>query len=193
MKVGLLKWPLELLSCHLHCSRPGSTPGLGTACVLVCVLLQLAMAWCRPAAVLPSASPQTSCVCINNVSCGHLSYLPCICIMYHRAAISGELTQSEDSTARFHHHCYQTQIRQIYGTKFPSLFRATQHTLHNTQHTSHPHIPSDMKEFVLNKSVNIKLDNRPDELHCIVLTCVFFCVYLNQKVQQNIVKIVDCE
>ena len=122
-----------------------------------------------------------------------ISPLSCICIMYHRAAISGELTQSEDSTARFHHHCYQTQIRQIYGTKFPSLFRATQHTLHNTQHTSHPHIPSDMKEFVLNKSVNIKLDNRPDELHCIVLTCVFFCVYLNQKVQQNIVKIVDCE
>ena len=126
------------------------------------------------AAVLPSASPQTSCVCINNVSCGHLSYLPCICIMYHCAAISGELTQSGDTTARFHHHCYQTQMGQIYGTKFPSLFRATQHT---AIIYPHPHILSDMKEFILMKSVNIKLDNRPDKLHCIVLTCVLLCLF----------------
>ena len=124
--------------------------------------------------MLPSASPQTSCVCINYVSCGHLSYLPCICIMYHRAAISGELTQSEDSTARFHHHCYQTQMGQIYGTKFPTLFRDTQHT---AIIYPHPHILSDMKEFILMKSVNIKLDNRPDKLHCIVLTCVLLCLF----------------
>ena len=112
-----------------------------------------------------------------------ISPLSCICIMYrHHAAISGELTRCEDRAARFHHHCYQTQMRQIYGTKFPSLFRATQHTTHNTtQHTTHsyphPHILSDMKEFVLMKSVNIKLDNRPDELHCILLLCVLLCLF----------------
>ena len=104
-----------------------------------------------------------------------ISPLSCICIMYrHHAAISGELTQSEDSTARFHHHCYQTQMGQIYGTKFPTLFRDTQHT---AIIYPHPHILSDMKEFILMKSVNIKLDNRPDKLHCIVLTCVLLCLF----------------
>ena len=63
---------------------------------------------------------------------------PCICIMYrHHADISGELAQSEDNTARFHHHCcYQTQMRQSLRHKVPNPVQG-----HTAQHTSiHIHI-----------------------------------------------------
>ena len=179
MKVGLLKWPLELLSCHLHCSRPGSTPGLGTACVLVCVLLQLAMAWCRP----------SSCVAVSvtaDVMC-HVS----VSIMYpvdisplsrvSVSCITARLFPVNWHKARTVQHVFTiTVIRRRWGR-----FTAQSSQLCSGPHNTHLSTSTYSEWHERVRSNEICQHKAGQSTWRATLHCVLFLYLINQKVQQK--------
>ena len=160
MKVAVLKWPLELLSCHLRTTWAGYS-----LCAYYCS---------SPAAVWRAASPQTSCVCINNVSCGHLSYLhPCPVYLYHVSSPRRYFRWTGTKRGQYSTFSPSLLLSDTDEAEFSAQSSQPCSGPHSTTHI-YPNILSDMKEFVLMKPVIIKLDNRPDEQHSVNMCSFVF-------------------